>query len=229
MPRIWQLDDSLWFPGPEDLDPRQDIVAVDGDLSPERLLLAYRSGIFPWPHDELLLWFNPALRMVLPPSEVRISHSMRSLIRKGTYQITFDTCFNDVIRRCSATPRPGQDGTWIDEGIIRAYEELHRLGYAHSVESWAEGQLAGGLYGVSLGNMFFGESMFSHRPNASKVAFISLCGWMVRNGFELLDCQVHTDHLASLGAKEIPREQFLKLLNQALRAPDRVGKWEYSG
>lgn len=228
MPRIWQLDETMWFPSPRDLDPNQDIVAVDGDLSTERLLLAYRSGIFPWPHDELLLWFNPALRMVLPPAEVIISHSMRSLFRKNRYRITFDTSFGQVIHACASTPRPGQDGTWINDEIIPAYEAMHRLGYAHSVEVWEGGELVGGLYGVSLGNMFFGESMFSHRPNASKAAFISLCLWMHRQGFELLDCQVYTDHLASLGAREIPRFEFLQRLGQALQAPDRVGKWVYT-
>lgn len=191
------------------------LLAVGGDLQPDRLLDAYRQGIFPWGTVEgHPLWYNPDPRMVLFPEEFRLSRSLRKILRSGRLTVTFDTNFRGVITACAATPRPGQDGTWITQEMIDAYIRLHELGWAHSVETSVEGELIGGLYGLAIGRMFYGESMFSHRDNASKFAFAYLIRHLLEHGFGMIDCQMYTDHLASLGAREIPRDEFLQRLQQ---------------
>ncbi len=200
-------------------------MAVGGDLSPERLLAAYREGIFPWYVDgEPILWWSPDPRFVLFPTELHVSRSMRQFLKKGTVRITFDRAFRKVISACRK-PRPGQNGTWITREMLEAYYTLHDLGYAHSVEVWQETKLAGGLYGISLGRAFFGESMFSAIPNASKAALITLVEHLGRRGFDLIDCQVETAHLAGLGARPIPRSEFGALLRRSLRHKTLRGNW----
>jgi leucyl/phenylalanyl-tRNA---protein transferase len=218
-------DADFPFPAPETADPNG-IVCSGGNLSPGLLLSAYRRGIFPWfSEGEPLLWWSPDPRFVLFTDELHASETMRRLLRKRRYELSLDRDFPGVIRACSSSPRPGQDGTWITEGMIEAYIELHRLGYAHSVEARSGGELVGGLYGVSLGGMFFGESMFSRADDASKAAFIPLV-WRLRDeGFTLIDSQVYTDHLAGLGAREIPRNEYLRLLADRLAARTRKGDW----
>jgi leucyl/phenylalanyl-tRNA--protein transferase len=202
-------------------------VAVGGDLSPERLLLAYRSGIFPWYEEDLpILWHSPDPRCVLPVDRLHVGRTLRRVIAKGTYEVRFDTAFERVIRACKATPRPDQDGTWITSEMERAYVRLHRLGYAHSVEAFEpSGELAGGLYGVSLGHIFFGESMFSWRPNASKMALVVLAERVKEWGFGLIDAQVPTPHTMAMGAEQWPRSRFLEALKEALLHPTRQGSW----
>jgi leucyl/phenylalanyl-tRNA--protein transferase len=191
------------------------MLGVGGDLSPERLMLAYRSGIFPWfADDEPILWWSPDPRMVLFPDEVVITRSMRKVLRNGKFRVTFNENFRDVILNCRNVPRSGQVGTWITEEMVEAYIGLHELGYAKSVEVWQGDELVGGLYGVDLGHIFCGESMFSKVPNASKIAFITLAAKLQLENYSLLDCQVHNDHLESLGAREIPRRDFMKILKQ---------------
>lgn len=204
------LDDTIWFP-PVTEALGDGLLAAGGDLCPERLLLAYRSGIFPWYNeDEPPLWWSPDPRFVLYPHELRISKSMQQLLRRGEYEVTSDTAFEQVIASCRDTYRPGQGGTWIDDDITHAYTTLHKMGYAHSAEAWYNGQLAGGLYGIRLGSAFFGESMFSHRSNASKYAFIKWVQHLQADGVQIIDCQVYTPHLESLGARMIPRADFLR-------------------
>ena len=207
------LDDSLWFPPVEDaLD--DGLLAVGGDLSVERLLLAYHSGIFPWfNEDELPMWWSPDPRFVLFPEQLKVSKSMRQVMKRGDFEFRIDTAFEDVIYYCSRVYREGQGGTWIGDDVIAAYINLHKLGYAHSAEAWYNGELVGGLYGVLLGRVFFGESMLSLRSNASKFAFICLVQKLKVMGVVLIDCQVHTPHLESLGARMISRNQFIQLLN----------------
>lgn len=196
------------------------LLAAGGDLSPERLLDAYRHGIFPWFNEEdPILWWSPNPRMVLFPTEFIISHSLRKILHKGEYEIRFDTAFEQVMRNCAA-PRKGQAGTWILEDIITAYCELHRRGYAHSVETWIDGKLVGGLYGIALGKMFYGESMFSRSSNASKIAIAHLAKYLEHWGFGMIDCQMNTPHLASLGAHEIPREEFFHRLQKLINYPN---------
>jgi leucyl/phenylalanyl-tRNA---protein transferase len=221
------------FPAPENAD-HQGVVCSGGNLSPGLLLSAYRRGIFPWfNEDEPLLWWSPDPRFVLLPEELHVSGTMRKLLRRdlggrsaeGGLELCLDRDFTAVIRACSSSPRPGQRGTWITEGMVEAYIELHRLGYAHSVEARRGGELVGGLYGVSLGDAFFGESMFSREDDASKLAFIPLV-WRLRDeGFTLIDSQVYTEHLAGLGAREIPRIEYLRLLADCLSANTRKGDW----
>jgi leucyl/phenylalanyl-tRNA--protein transferase len=223
--RIPMLTDALAFPSPERSTP-EGIVAIGGDVSPERLLLAYSRGIFPWPHEGLpLLWFSPDPRFVLRPEEAHISASLRKRVRRGTYTITTDTAFREVMLGCSAVPRPGQDGTWITDEMLAGYTELHRRGLAHSVEAWEGGELVGGLYGIALGRMFTGESMFARAPDASKVAFATLLGNFIEWGFAFVDCEVYTDHLARFGAEEWPRRRFLRELATALEGPTKPGPW----
>ncbi len=190
------------------------LLAAGGDLTPERILDAYRPGIFPWfrPGDPVL-WWSPDPRMVLFPSEFKLSRSLARVIRNGGFELRFDTAFESVMRAC-AEPRPGQNGTWIQEDMIAAYCALHELGYAHSVETWRDGELVGGLYGIAIGRMFYGESMFSREANASKVALAHLARQLEHWGFELIDCQMNTPHLASLGAREIPRTEFVARLQE---------------
>lgn len=223
---IYRLTDEIIFPPPR-MATREGILAVGGDLRPERLLLAYSMGIFPWYNDdEPIIWWSPDPRLVLFPGEFHMSKRLQRVIRQQTFEITMDQAFPEVIRACSTTPRPGQNGTWITTDMEAAYIDLHRLGYAHSVESRLDGKLVGGLYGVSLGKCFFGESMFSHVSDASKVALAALVKQVADWGFGLIDCQVETPHLLRMGAREIRRAKFLKLLEEGLQADTRRGKWE---
>ena len=231
MMRLTLLDpDSLEFPSPAlaAKDP-EGLLALGGDLRPERLLAAYRQGIFPWYQDgDPLLWWSPDPRMVLAPQDVHVSRSMARLIRRGTFQVSIDRAFEAVIRHCAglrATDEHGDSGTWITDEMIDAYIELHRRGYAHSVEVWDAGQLVGGLYGISLGRLFFGESMFSLKPDTSKLGFIALARQLQQWQFSLIDCQLPTAHLSSLGAAAIPRSRFLKALETGVEAPTRRGVW----
>ena len=221
---VYRLPDAVRFP-PVDHAEKSGLLAVGGDLSPERLLTAYREGIFPWYADgEPILWWSPDPRFVLFPVELHVSRSMRQFLKKRTVRITFDRAFRKVISACRK-PRPGQNGTWITREMLEAYCALHDLGYAHSVEVWQETKLAGGLYGISLGRAFFGESMFSAIPNASKAALITLVEHLGRRGFDLIDCQVETAHLAGLGARPIPRSEFGALLRRSLRHKTLRGNW----
>lgn len=218
------LSRALVFPPPE--HAVQGLVAVGGDLSPERLLLAYRSGIFPWYGEDLpILWHSPDPRCVLPIDALHVGRTLRRVIAKGTYSVRYDTAFASVIRACKAAPRRDQDGTWITDDVEKAYVKLHTLGYAHSVEAWADGELAGGLYGVSLGRIFFGESMFTRRDNASKVALAALAERVAKWGFRIIDAQVPTPHTVAMGAVEWPRKKFLEVLREALTHPTRRGSW----
>ncbi|GAB4376400.1 MAG: leucyl/phenylalanyl-tRNA--protein transferase [Salibacteraceae bacterium] len=202
------------------------LLAVGGDLRPERLIAAYESGIFPWYNEgQPILWWAPPERMILFPYNFRLTKSLAQSIRNRGYQTSFDTAFEQVIEHCQKTERPGQNGTWITQEMKNAYIELHRFGYAHSVEVWQGPQLVGGLYGVSLGKAFFGESMFSLERDASKVALHALNERITRLDFHFIDCQLHTDHLASLGAQLIPRDEFMELLKLALDHPDHRGNW----
>jgi leucyl/phenylalanyl-tRNA--protein transferase len=223
---VFRLDDRLVFP-PADY-AEDGLLAVGGDLSPERLVLAYSQGIFPWYEEgQPILWHSPDPRMVLLPHELKVTRSLRKTLRKGVYDVRLDTAFEDVIGACASTPRPGQDGTWITRGMKRAYAELHRRGVAHSVEAWLQGRLVGGLYGVSLGAAFFGESMFAHEPDASKVAFVRIVEQLHAWGIGLVDCQVHTEHLERFGATEWPRTRYLLALEDALAHPTRQGRWRF--
>lgn len=202
------------------------IIAIGGHADPETLKAAYGRGIFPWPHEGLpLLWFCPHPRFVLVPEDLHLSRSLRKEMRRGAFEVRADTAFAEVMRGCAAKPRPGQDGTWITGEMIAGYTALHEEGLAHSIEAWRDGRLAGGLYGVSLGSVFFGESMYAEVPNASKVAFATLVANLVRWRFSLVDCQTYTGHLASFGAREWPRPRFLAALKRALREPTRAGRW----
>jgi leucyl/phenylalanyl-tRNA---protein transferase len=218
-------DMDFAFPDPSQAD-KYGVLCTGGNLSPGLLLSAYRRGIFPWfSEDEPILWWSPDPRFDLFPEELHVSKTMQKLLRKRRMELSLDRDFPAVIRACSESPRPGQSGTWITEGMIEAYIELHRLGWAHSIEARLEGELVGGLYGVALGSVFFGESMFSRVDDASKLAFIPLV-WRLRDeGFTLVDSQVYTDHLAGLGAREIPRSEYLGFLAEGLAAPTRKGDW----
>lgn len=209
----WLDADTLFFPDPSQaLEEPNGLVAVGGDLSPERILAAYHKGIFPWfnPGDPIL-WWSPNPRTVLFPAALHISKSLRKTLRQAPYRVTFDQCFEVVMRAC-AEPRRSADGTWISEEMIRAYSDLHARGIAHSVEVWQGEALVGGLYGLALGKIFFGESMFSRADNASKVGFAHLIRQLRVWNFQMVDCQVASAHLFSLGAEEIPREAFLQML-----------------
>jgi leucyl/phenylalanyl-tRNA--protein transferase len=223
---VYRLPRQIVFPDPREADA-DGLLAVGGDLHPQRILLAYAQGIFPWPHGEdwPLLWFSPDPRTVLLPAELHISRSLRKPLNQDRFEVRFDTAFQRVMQACAAIARRDQDSTWITPEMIEAYSVLHELGFAHSAEAWADGDLVGGLYGVSLGAAFFGESMFARRPNASKVAFVHLVQHLEAWAFHLVDCQMYTDHVARFGATEWPREQFLRALEQALHMPTRQGKW----
>lgn len=206
------LSDSLVFPDVEQAN-KEGLLAVGGDLSPERLLLAYKNGIFPWfNEDSLILWWSPDPRMVLFPEQIRVSKSMRKVLRDQTFRLTKNTCFERVMEYCATVKREQQEGTWITKEMRDAYLSLHDRGIAKSYEVWEDDTLVGGLYGVDLGTIFCGESMFSLKTNASKFAFIKLAEDLKERNYQLIDCQLYTDHLASLGAEEIPRKEFLKLL-----------------
>ena len=212
------------FPSPAEADAHG-LLAYGGDLSAERLLAAYASGIFPWFDEPPILWFSPDPRMVLLPQDLHVGRNLRRSVERGLYSVRFDSAFEAVIRACASTPRAEQDGTWITEDMIAAYCRLHELGFAHSAEAYADGELVGGCYGVSLGRAFFGESMFAHASDASKVAFVHLVRWLEARGVALVDCQMHTDHLARFGATEWPRDRFMAHLAEALAAPTLRGRW----
>jgi leucyl/phenylalanyl-tRNA--protein transferase len=221
---IHALTKRLVFPPPEDAE--DGLLAVGGDLSPERLLLAYRSGIFPWYEEGLpILWHSPDPRCVIPVDRFVVNRTLRKVIKRGEYAVRFDTEFARVVRACKSVPRPGQHGTWITDEMEAAYVKLHKLGYAHSVEAWKGSDLAGGLYGVSLGRMFYGESMFAHAPNASKVALAALVERVRAWDFPIIDAQVATEHTLSMGAEEWPRERFLRMLAETLKYPTHQGSW----
>lgn len=223
---IFRLDHRLTFPPVEYAE--DGLLAVGGDLRPERLLLAYRSGIFPWYSEgQPILWHSPDPRMVLVAADLEVPRSLRKTVRRQPYRVSLDTAFGKVVAACASVERPGQSGTWITPEMQAAYRELHRRGFAHSVEAWQDRRLVGGLYGVSLGAAFFGESMFALAPDASKVAFVRLVEQLVRWGIGLVDCQVHTDHLARFGAVEWPRRRYLAALKKALAAPTRMGPWSF--
>jgi leucyl/phenylalanyl-tRNA--protein transferase len=206
---IFRLDKRLLFPDPE-LAEEDGLLALGGDLSVSRLLLAYKSGIFPWYNDDTpILWYSPHERFVLFPAELKISKSMQQVLRSGKFTITHDQCFEAVVKACSLVPREGQDGTWITADMKKAYSSLHNEGHAHSVEVWEQDQLVGGLYGVRVGSVFCGESMFSMVANASKTALISSCQ---TGEYTLIDCQVHTTHLESMGARMISRKEYMGIL-----------------
>jgi leucyl/phenylalanyl-tRNA--protein transferase len=211
---LFVLEKELCFP-PVHLAGPDGLLAIGGDLSVERLLLAYKNGIFPWYEGEHILWWSPHPRFVLFPEELKVSKSMKQLLKQNTFDFTVNTAFEKVIDNCKTITRKGQTGTWITNEVNKAYSVLHKQGYAHSAEVWKNGKLAGGLYGVRLGKVFFGESMFSKESNASKYAFIKYVEQLKTEGVELIDCQVYTEHLERLGARMIPREEFcskIKLL-----------------
>ncbi|OQY58344.1 MAG: leucyl/phenylalanyl-tRNA--protein transferase [Desulfobacteraceae bacterium 4572_88] len=224
---IFLLSDEIGFPPPH-LATQDGLLAVGGDLSQKRLLLAYQMGIFPWySDDEPIIWWSPDPRLVLYPWELRVSRSLKKTIRKEQFHVTLDTAFEQVITSCAQVRIRKNEGTWIVDEMIEAYCKLHKSGFAHSAEAWCDGELAGGLYGLSLGTCFFGESMFTSVSNASKVAFVKFAEHLREMSFEMIDCQVATDHLAHFGAREIPRRLFLKQLKKALRTPGRRGRWQF--
>lgn len=206
------------------------LLAIGGDLSPARLLAAYRQGIFPWYSDgDPLLWWSPDPRMVLFPSEIRITRSLAKILRNADYTVRLDTAFAQVIAACAATPRDGQNGTWITAEMQQAYTRLHALGHAHSVETWRDGRLVGGLYGIAIGRAFFGESMFSHVTDASKIALAHLCRYLAARDFGIIDCQMETAHLASMGARPIPRSEYLARVTALVDDGNRPGRWPADG
>jgi leucyl/phenylalanyl-tRNA---protein transferase len=222
---VYQLPESIVFPSP-DLAEEDGLLAIGGDLSLERLILAYENGIFPWYNpDQPMLWWSPPKRMLLYPGDFKTSKSLKKSIEKGGFEMRIDTEFNQTMAACGNVPRPTQDGTWISPEMLEAYTALYEQGYAHSFECWKDGQLVGGLYGVSLGRAFFGESMFSLVSDASKVAFHHLHEFILRHQFHFVDCQLHTNHLASLGAREIDRSVYLQELKAALAFPDLRQLW----
>ncbi len=201
------------------------LLAVGGDLSPPRLLDAYRRGIFPWYSEgDPILWWSPDPRMVLFPDELRVTRSLAKTLRNKPHEVRFDTAFAAVMRGCAA-PRPGQGGTWIGPEMRTAYRKLHDLGYAHSAETWIDGELVGGLYGVAIGGAFFGESMFARARDASKMALVGLVRRLAAEGFGLIDCQMHTAHLESLGARQIPRTEFARRVKDLVDYPRSPGRW----
>ncbi len=224
---VFLLSEKIGFPPPH-LSRSDGLLAVGGDLSQARLLLAYRMGIFPWySHDEPIIWWSPDPRLVLYPKEMRVSRRLRRTIRKGRFHLTMDTAFEQVIRACARVRLENGQGTWIVDEMIKAYCKMHESGFAHSVEAWHEGELVGGLYGISLGRSFFGESMFTRVTDASKVAFARFVEHLQGSSFDMIDCQVETNHLMRFGAREIPRKLFLKQLAKSLQSPTKRGKWRF--
>jgi len=222
---VYQLSEQPVFPSPEEALP-EGLLAVGGDLAPQRLILAYTLGIFPWYSEpDPILWWSPDPRLVLEPERLKVSKSLRRVIAGKKFSVTMDRAFETVIRKCAGAKRKDQ-GTWIVPDMIDAYIELHHRGFAHSVEVWGKEALAGALYGVSVGKAFFGESMFSEKSNASKVALVYLAAALQAWGFSLIDCQVRTDHLVSMGAHEIPRRDFLQRLKKAVQEKTKVGVWQ---
>ena len=210
---LWVLNKELSFPPVETAEP-DGLLAIGGDLSEKRLLLAYKKGIFPWYSGDHILWWCPDPRFVLFPEELKVSKSMKQLLKKNEFEFSVNKDFEQVINSCKTITRKGQEGTWITDEVKKAYTLLHKKGFAHSVEVWKDGKLAGGLYGIRLGKVFFGESMFSKESNASKYAFINYVQHLRSEGVQLIDCQVYTEHLESLGARMIPRKEFIKLINE---------------
>jgi len=226
---LFRLPREVAFPDPRQAEP-DGLLAVGGDLAPERLLAAYAAGIFPWyGPGSPILWWSPDPRLVLDPARLHVPRTLARLRRKAPYRFTADAAFDRVIGACAGIRRPGQDGTWITPPMVRAYRQLHELGFAHSFEAWEGEALVGGLYGVSLGAAFFGESMFAARPDASKLAFVESVEWLAARGCRLVDCQVRTEHLARFGAEDWSRDLFLAALFEALEAPTRRGKWSMTG
>ena len=222
---VFLLSDEIKFP-PPNLSRKDGLLAVGGDLSQDRLLLAYKMGIFPWYSEpEPILWWSPDPRLVLYPDEIKVSKTLKKVIQNDIFHITIDQAFNQVITSCARIRLQKNEGTWIVDDMIKSYCELHESGFAHSVEVWHEGELAGGLYGVSLGRCFFGESMFTRISNASNVAFVFLAEYLKSLSFDIIDCQVSTEHLINFGAREIPRKDFLKQLEKSLEAPTPKGRW----
>ena len=221
------LDAHDTFPPPEfALRDPNGLLCAGGDLSPQRILAAYRLGVFPWfSAGELILWWSPDPRMTLIPGQIKISRSLRKTLSRKHYEIRLDSEFASVIDACATTPRKGQRGTWITDDMREAYLHLHRLGHAHSVETWIDGRLAGGLYGLAIGKMFYGESMFSHITDASKIALAHLARHLETLGFGLIDCQMSTPHLASLGAREIRRHEFISRIRQLTSTDIPPGPW----
>jgi len=210
---VFALQEELYFP-PVDLAEPDGLLAIGGDLSPERLLLAYTQAIFPWYEGEYILWWSPDPRFVLFPDELKVSKSMKALLKKNAFEFTINKAFEKVIHQCKDIKRPGQKGTWITDEVEMAYLRMHKLGYAVSAETWKDGTLVGGVYGLKVGRIFFGESMFSKTSNASKYAFIKLVEDLKQDKVELIDCQVYTEHLESLGAKMISRKEFVRILGE---------------
>jgi leucyl/phenylalanyl-tRNA--protein transferase len=222
---VFLLSENVAFP-PAHFATAEGLLAVGGDLSQERLLSAYRKGIFPWYADnEPILWWSPDPRLILYPDELHVSRTLNKVLRKNIFTVTVDSAFEDVITACAKTRTQNEEGTWIVDDIQAAYCQLHGAGYAHSVETWLNGHLVGGLYGVSLGRCFFGESMFSNASNASSVALVALARHLMTLSFDFIDCQVTTAHLMRFGAREIPRSQFLKELRKALAGTTLKGRW----
>ncbi len=225
----WLHEDTPFPPLACALADPNGLLAAGGSLTAARLLEAYRLGIFPWFSDgQPILWWSPDPRMVLIPQAFAAKRSLAKVLRNKAYEIRCDTAFEPVMRACAGTPREGQDGTWITEDMISAYVQLHRQGYAHSIETWIGGELVGGLYGLAIGRMFYGESMFSHATDASKIAFAHLCAFLAEQECGMIDCQMNTDHLASLGGHEIARAQFVQRLNALVDAPVMTG-WRQFG
>jgi len=213
---IWLDKEDIWFPDPYNA-PGDYPLAIGGDLSPERLIFAYSLGIFPWySEDEPILWWSPDPRMVLFPDELKISRSLKKVLKNKGFEVRFNTAFEDVIKNCATVKRKGQDGTWLTPEMIEAYIKLHKLGFAHSVETYLEGKLVGGLYGVAIGGVFFGESMFHKVSDASKVAFVHLVKRLKEKNFDIIDCQQSTPHMARFGAREIPRKEFLDIISKSI-------------
>lgn len=223
---IFRLDKRvLTFPPPH-LADSSGLLAVGGDFEPERLLRAYAAGIFPWSeYAGQPLWYSPDPRLVLTTDGLHVRRSLAKILRRGDYEVRLDTAFDQVVARCAAAPRPGQTGTWITPRYVASLKALHAMGFAHSAEAWRDGELVGGLYGLSIGAAFFGESMFTVAPNASKVAFVTLVRQLAAWDIDLIDCQVATSHLRSFGAEEWSRDRFLAALAEAVAAPTRVGSW----
>ncbi|HMK03456.1 MAG TPA: leucyl/phenylalanyl-tRNA--protein transferase [Ferruginibacter sp.] len=215
---MFLLNKELIFP-PVEMADEDGLLAIGGDLASERLLLAYRNGIFPWYNEgEPICWWSPDPRFVLYPCELKVSSSMRTVFNNGKFRFSIDQAFTRVVQHCKSITRKGQDGTWISPAVQKAYTILHEKGYAHSAEAWLDEKLVGGLYGIRIGNIFFGESMFSLEKNASKFAFIKYLGLLQKEKVQLVDCQVYTEHLGSLGARMISREKFTKLLTDNIGA-----------
>jgi leucyl/phenylalanyl-tRNA---protein transferase len=227
---VYLLSDTIIDFPPPHLASKDGLLAVGGDLSKERLILAYRMGIFPWfSNGDPILWWSPDPRLVLYPSEIKISRTLQKVIKKNVFSVTMDTAFDEVINQCAQIRLQQNQGTWIVKDMIDAYCKLHRAGFAHSMEVWQQEELVGGIYGVSLGRCFFGESMFSRVSNASNVALVKLAKFLGELSFDLIDCQVPTEHLIRFGAREIPRTLFLNQLEISLNAPTQKGKWKYNG